>query len=368
MKRASLIDASGCEYTEWLPRLLQYQFYLFKEVMIMLKVMIYRRKNIPFQKTPTILIQNKKQVIGGTGNTHTWKDGSLFPTTALQAPFYGVFINGIFAPLIDISTLTFSPSVDSTVDLSKIDCEVKPYIPRITDNWYPWKQETQGVQKELSWIAGEDGCRILYGNTIGTTPEDYPGFDVIPAGTDLSTYELPLIVPTYDFYIARRRYADGSYYDMKNVYDDLTDGKAKYSFKAKTNQAKGNNGFVGSFGNENINAYYNRDEIWNDFMCASTSRQFGVEYYGTQNKFSVQGTIAKSPSSETSWSGKQTVTGMYCNALSQYMQPDYRILPGFVYSSKTIFTRPGMGDFTDYCYTPIWVLKSLEVKKGPVTG
>lgn len=335
----------------------------------MSKVMIFRRKNIPFQKTPTILIQNKKSVISGTsGDTHTWRDGSLFPTTALQAPFYGVFINGAFAPFIDISTLTFSPSVDSTVDLCKIECEVKPYIPRIADKWYDWDKESQGEQKELSWIAGEDGCKIFYGNNIGSAPQDYPGFDVIPAGTDLSTYELPLIVPTYDFYIARRRYSDGTYYSMKNVYDDLTDGKAKYSFKANKIESKGHNGYVGNFGNENINLYLNSDELWDDSMCASVYRQFGVEYYGTQNKFSVQGTIDKSPSTQTSWSGKQTVTGMYCNVLSEYMQPDKKVLPGFVYKNGTVFTRPNMGDYIDYCYTPVWVLKSLDVKKGPVTG
>ena len=103
-------------------------------------------------------------------------------------------------------------------------------------------------------------------------------------------------------------------------------------------------------------------------MCASDSRQFGVEYYGTQNKFSVQGAIDKSPSTQTSWSGKQTVTGMYCNVLSEYMQPEYMVLPGFVYKNGTVFTRPNMGDYIYYCYTPVWVLKSLEVKKGPVTG
>ena len=335
----------------------------------MSKVMIFRRKNIPFQKTPTILIQNKKSVISGaTGDTHTWRDGSLFPTTALQAPFYGVFINGAFAPFIDISTLTFSPSVDSTVDLCKIECEVKPYIPRIADKWYDWDTESQGEQKELRWIAGEAGCKIFYDNTIGSAPQEYPGFDVIPAGTDLSTYELPLIVPTYDFYIARRRYSDGAYYNMKNVYDELTDGKAKYSFKANKTEGKGNNGFVGSFGNENINLYLSRDKLWDDFMSASTYRKFGAKYYGTQNKFSVQGVIEKNPSSETSWSGKQTVTGMYCNPFSEYMQPDKNVLPGFVYNNWTIFTRPNMGDYIDYCYTPVWVLKSLEVKKGPVTG
>lgn len=337
--------------------------------MFMSKVMIFRRKNIPFQKTPTILIQNKKSVISGaSGDTHTWRDGSLFPTTALQAPFYGVFINGAFAPFIDISTLTFSPSVDSTVDLCKIECEVKPYIPRISDKWYDWDTELQGEQKEVRWIAGENGCKIFYDNTIGSPPIEYPGFDIIPAGTDLSTYELPLIVPTYDFYIARRRYSDGAYYDMKNVYDDLTDGKAKYSFKANKTEGIGNNGFVGSFGNENNNMYYNHDEIWDDSMCASGFREFGAEYYGTQNKFSVQGTIDKNPSSETSWSGKQTVTGMYCNSFSEYMQPGKMVLPGFVYKYKTFFTRPKMGDYIDYCYTPVWVLKSLEVKKGPVTG
>lgn len=332
----------------------------------MSKVMIYRKKNIPFQKTPVILIQNRKQVIDGTGDTHTWKDGNLFPTNALQAPFYGVFINGTFAPWIDISQLVFSPSVDSTVDLCKIECEVKPYIPRIADGWYPWNEETQGTQKELTWITGENGCRILYGNTIGTAPEDYPGFDTIPAGTDLSTYELPLIVPTYDFYIARRSYADGAYYDMSSVYNELTDGKVKYSFKSTKTEAVGHNGFVGSFGNENIDLYYNHDKLWEHTMSSSSG--FGIEYYGTQNKFAVQGVIEKKPSSETGWSGEQTVTGMYCNRLTEYMQPVYKILPGFVYSSETSFNRPNMGDYTDYCYAPVWVLKSLEVKKGPITG
>lgn len=308
---------------------------------------------------------NRHYQSAGGGNK-IWKDGPLFPVNALQAPFYGVFIGGAFAPWIDVSQLAFSTSVDSTVDLCKIDCVVKPYIPRITDGWYPWNEETQGTQKELTWFAGDNGCEILYGNS--GAPGSYPGFDIIPAGTDLSAYELPLIHPTYDFYIARRKYSDGAYYDMKSVYDDLTNGRAKYSFKAAKNDSKGHNGFVGSFGNENINLYYNHDKLWNDFMSASVNRQFGVEYFGTQNKFSVQGVIEKNPSTETGWSGKQTVTGMYCNGLSEYMQPDYKILPGFIYSSKTIFTRPGMGDYTDYCYTPVWVLKDLEVKKGAVTG
>lgn len=309
---------------------------------------------------------NRHYQSSGVGSK-VWTSGQLFPTNALQAPFYGVFIGGAFAPSIDVSQLTFSPSVDSTVYLCKIDCVVKPYIPRIADGWYPWDEEDQGIQRELTWFAGENGCEILYGNSLGI-PGSYPGFDIIPAGTDLSTYELPLIHPTYEFYIARRKYSDGAYYNMKEVYDDLTNGRAKYSFKATKNDSKGSNGFLGTFGNENIDVYYNREKHWNNLMCASATRQFGVEYFGTQNKFAVQGVIEKNPSTETSWSGKQTVTAMYCNALSEYMQPNYQVLPGFIYQSNTIFTRPNMGDYTDYCYTPVWVLKDLEVRKGAVTG
>ena len=154
----------------------------------------------------------------------TW-DGSkdLFPADCIVAPSYALMNNGQMIDAIPYSSLVFEPSPMEGIDMCKIDCTVEPYIPKIADNYFGWNEEMQGVQKEVTWFAGEN-CKVYYKEALSHLPIENPLFNTIPEGTDFSLLKLPLIVPEYDVYVLRRSTCGGV--NTKELFTQLGDRKS----------------------------------------------------------------------------------------------------------------------------------------------
>lgn len=299
-------------------------------------------------------------------------DGSdnLVPTDCIFAPYYGVFFNGSFLGSTDVTALNYQQSSDPDIEYAKIDVEVKPYIPRITDGYYDW-DASQGTQSPLEWIAHPNGCVIRRWDPDGVY---YTDIGTIPSGTDFSTQQFDLIQPEYDYYVLRGRYDTvGSSRNIKTLYDGWSTGKITYDFKASKIQSlitspENFMGLFGLFGEEPKGSAYQYDVT---SLMESMHLSFGQKQFrGTLPQFITGGTPLTSPTTQVSWSGKQYPSIWHTGCINQRYQPsNLHNLPGFIYTEgKSVqFLRPNSGDLT-YCYAQVFILKKLKKIRGTITG
>lgn len=290
-------------------------------------------------------------------------DFDLCPVDCIFAPSYCLFdSSGDFIKWIDLSSLTFSPSIVENVDICKMDIYVSPYIPKIEDNWFLWGDESSD-QRELSWHTGNEECKIWYKERSNLIETINTNIQPVPANTDLSSYKLPLIVPECDFYLLR---SNTSSANLSALFDSLGGGKCKYNFATYEDNIMDNKRFLtGSFGNENINTYYNVNAT--PYQLGYFDNSISSRYLPGKNwnYVYIQGALPISPGSETSWSGRQTVTAIFSGSISASSAD---VLPGVKYTYPTYMQQPKAGDYTGYYFGVMWILKSLRKEERTITG
>lgn len=305
---------------------------------------------------------NKHYQSSGNIAEKTW-DGSkdLSPADCIVAPSYVLMRSGQMINAIPYASLVFSPSPVAGIDMCKIDCTVEPYIPKISDNYFTWNEETQGVQKEVTWLAGKD-CKIYYREKKTGIPIENPLFNQIPEGTDFASLSLPLIVPEYDVYVLRRSTPGGV--DTKELFTQLGGGKCKYDFKTyKEVIMEDYRSMVGTFGNETPDIYYNTETLPKNLNSIEN------RYDGTWDNVFITGAIGRTPSTETGWSGRQTVTGINSGCVSRFWNSS---LPGCAHGDGSIY---GMTYFnrlsniaSKYAFAMMYILKRLRKEERTITG
>ena len=297
-----------------------------------------------------------------TGIGKMWNGSKdLFPADCIVAPSYALMKNCQMINAIPYVSLVFEPSPMDGIDMCKIDCTVEPYIPKIADNYFGWNTEMQGIQKEVTWFAGND-CKIYYHEALSLLPIENPLFDTIPEGTDFSSLQLPLIVPEYDVYVLRRSTYGGV--DTKDLFTQLGGGKCKYDFKTYTDKEMDSyRSLVGTLGNENSDIYYNTETV------PVSLNDIENRYDGTWDNAFITGAIGRSPSSEGSWSGRQTLTGINSGCVSRYWNEKFPgcqhgdgIAYGMTYFNRLSNIAP------EYAFAMMYVLKSLKKEERTITG
>lgn len=301
----------------------------------------------------------------------TWDgDGGLRPLDCFFAPYYGIFVNGQFEKYTDVSNLTWQPTADPNLEYAKIQVDVRPYIPRITDQYYDW-DASQGQQTPLQWIAGQNGCVIRRWDPDGMF---YTDVETIPAGTDFSTAQFDLIKPTFDYYIFRGLFSNIGYsYNTATALAPFTDGKITYDFLAqKISGAQGVNsmhGLHGLFGEEpKGSAYQYTTSALMKQMFLDDSKKFGNPVSGTGTKAITGGAPPTSPTTQVSWSGVQYPAIWHTGCVnSDFIPMNVSNLPGFKNAGSTLFFRTDNGT-SQYAYAQAFVLKKLEKVRGTIVG
>ena len=306
---------------------------------------------------------NRHYQSAGTG-VRVW-DGSkdLCPADCFVAPSYALMNNGQMINAIPYSSLVFEPSPMDGIDMCKIDCTVEPYIPKIADNYFPWNEEKQGVQKEVTWFADKD-FKIYYPEGSKLKFIEHPLLNTIPIpeGTDFSSLKLPLIVPEYDVYVLRRSTEGGV--KTKELFDQLGGGKCTYNFKVYN--GKDMSAFrllFGKFGNETSDVY----------LDASTGpthlNDISNRYVGWDN-VCITGAIYRNPWTTACWSGRQTLTGIITGCISRFWNENF---PGCAHGDDavygiTYFYRLGGKHYAEYAFAMMYILKSLKKEERTITG
>lgn len=309
---------------------------------------------------------------GAIASTDKVWDGSdnLVPTDCIFAPFYGVFVNGSFLGYTDVTALSYQQSSDPDLQYAKLDVEVKPYIPRITDGYYDW-DASQGTQSPLQWLAHPNGCVIRRWDVDNL---NYTDIGSIPAGTDFSSEQFDLIKPEYDCYILKGRFDTIGYSrNIKTLYDSWSNGSIRYDFRATKVQSLVTSphnyiGLYGLFGEEPKGAsyQYNTTALLEPMFLGYSVKEFK----NIATKFVSGGTPPTSPTTQVSWSGKQYPSIWHTGVVNQLYQPyNPHNLPGFIYPNNAVvnFVRPNSGDLT-YCYAQVFILKKLKKIRGTITG
>ena len=120
---------------------------------------------------------------------------------------------------------------------------------------------------------------------------------------------------------------------------------------------------VGSFGNENINLYYNTETL------PENLNNIENRYDGTWDNVFITGAIGRSPSSEGSWSGRQTITGINSGCVSRYWNSK---LPGCSHGDGYIYGRTYFNRLTnvgsEYAFAMMYILKRLRKEERTITG
>lgn len=305
---------------------------------------------------------NRHYQSSGKTAEKTW-DGSkdLSPADCIVAPSYALMKNGKMVNAIPYSSLAFSPSPVAGIDMCKIDCTVEPYIPKISDSYFAWNEEMQGVQKEVTWFAGSD-CKVYFRDKMSMIIEENPLFNTIPEGTDFSTLKLPLIVPEYDVYVLRRTNAGGV--NTKELFEALGGGKCKYNFKTYSKKEMDvYRSIVGTFGNETSDIYYNTETLPRDLNNIEN------RYDGTWDNVFITGAINRTPSTETGWSGRQTVTGINSGCVSRFWNSSF---PGCVHGDGAIYGVTYFNRLSniapEYAFAMMYILKRLRKEERTITG
>lgn len=325
-------------------------------------------------------------------NDKTWnRIGLLIPLDCVYAPFYGVFRTDNGMPLFktDITGLSFSQSVDPKIEIAKIDVDVRPYIPRISDDYYYWDSEW-GSQQPLQFVAGENGCKIRFYDYFDENLQHFTYKDImtIPAGTDFGQCKFDLIKPEYDFYVVRGLKTDvGGQYDLGTVYESISTGTVKYDIKVRQR-----NVFTGGYGSTTYgfgfdlglfgdsvrgDVYYNNSGL---HMFPFIMESYSFDYFD-YTKFFTGGTPPlcynygyPTPADGYGLSGLQCPeiwhTGPITSDASDYFR--YR-MPGFIYehsggASGTTYMTPIPMAPDNYMYATLWVLKRLTKINSTIMG
>lgn len=301
----------------------------------------------------------------------TWDGvGGLRPLDCFLAPYYGVFMNGRFEKYTEVGNLTWQQSADPNIDYAKITVEVRPYIPRITDNYYDW-DASQGQQTPLQWIAGQNGCVIRRWDPDGIF---YTDVETLLPGIDFSTEQFDLIQPTFDYYILRGLFSTVGYsYNTAQALSGLTDGKITYNFAAQkisgVNGVASVQGLHGLFGEEpKGGAYQYVTSAPMTQMFMDYSKNFGTLQLGTGSKTITGGGPPTSPTTQVSWSGVQYPAIWHTGCInSDFIPYNVHNLPGFRNAGVTPFFRANNGT-TTYAYAQAFILKKLEKVRGTIVG
>lgn len=315
---------------------------------------------------------NKHWQSGGQGESpgRPWPSGnSFYSTEALIAPFYGLFLNGVFTPWIDVTKLSFQPT-GYDVDICELqNVEVKPYIPRVSDGFYMW-DDVDGQQRELHWYAHEtEGCRVQI-------PRSYGGNEtlfMIPPGTDMHTYQMKLLKPTYRVFILRRSFEGYGAYDLSELFSTVTgQARVKATGVFENRGPYSGSGLYGLWANEN-SGY----DQWMSLLKRSFSLgTWGSNWAGmTENDVMTGGTPNMRAFSQSYFSGKQQISDFYTNYWDSYVVPRPSTgpgdanMPGFEYGyGNTYFSRPVMGNNINNVYQAWFVLQKLEVIDSTIVG
>ena len=313
------------------------------------------------------------QSSGNGSGERTWDgEGSLVPQGYYFSPFYAAFSNG--QPLLktDVTKLSFSASIDPNIEIAKIDVDVRPYIPRITDGYYEWDESVQGQQLPLQWIADDNGCVIRFWDYNGLT---YTDVATIPGSTDFSEQTFDLIKPDYDFYVVRGLKTNVGYsYNLEAVYNDISTGKIKYDISAKMNPAGVSNlsgyyhGMYGDFGDYGAGATILTGAPMSSFVLGYNNG-FITYPVADRTKFITGGTPRRSPDSQRSWSGTQRPSIWHTGAVNSRSIPNGPyLLPGFKYPTGATMEMVEPVEGGDYRYAALWVLKKLTKMTGTIVG
>lgn len=309
----------------------------------------------------------------------TW-DGSepLDLNGALVAPYYGVFMNGKFANYIDVHELSYQNSKIPEIEYAKLNVDVKPYIPRVADKYYDWNEEVifgqhmeQGKQTELQWLTHKNGMRIIHNDDNFIFADE---IGKLPSGIDLSKKEFTLIKPEYDLYILRAKYQFGKYsHDIGKLYEEWVPKEIPIELPKKESNknpeyaepAVAYLGFYGYFGEEPHGDLYMRDVDahvlhFQDIVTVYKDKKYVIL---------TGGSPPTSPSTETSWAGKQYVSVWSVRNLSQYLFPSKHHLPGIVHNHfDNVQYFEGVPKDSKYMYKKMFVLKKVTTIKGALTG
>lgn len=319
----------------------------------------------------------------------TW-DGEkpLIPVTALVAPFYGVFINGAFSPYIDVEKYSYTQSNVHDIQYAKVDVDVRPYIPRVSqnynENYYDWNEEVihgqhmeQGKQTPLKWFTHKDGCIIKKWSENGVFSEDIGS---IPGGVDLSVQQFDLIKPKYDLYLLRIRKKEGmqTYYNIKDLCDKWSSDSIPYDFEVEDTSHHDKKFNWVAFSKRGLYGYFGEEPKGDLYMRSTMASRYSfqnpiIQYHKTKYKFLAGGTPPTSPSTETSWAGKQEVSSWDTGDVSASCYTQSGDLPGFKYRKydTTEFIEIHMGiehKVSEYLYSKIFILKGLTHMKGTIVG
>lgn len=296
----------------------------------------------------------------GGGGGKIWPEGKSFQATeGIIAPFYGLFVNGVFTPEIDLSRLTFTSTAYNT-DIAEVqNIEVKPYIPRVSDHYYLWEEEYDGQQRELSWYThSQYGCKV-WEQHYGGAAELF----TIPAGVNLATYTMKLLKPTYKLYILRKPYA-ASGYNLSQLFDEVSGQSRVTSSGIFTDERPyGPTGIYGELGNENSDSYYVEGEWKSDYAL-------NINSYGIQYDKAASGGLPRKAIDQTYYSGRQQVTDIYSGLWSSYLLPSStHNMPGGEYGlGNTYFARNNIGYDYSYMYAAWYILQRLDTIDGTIVG
>ena len=345
----------------------------------MANVSIIRKKNIPFQKTPVILL-------GGNKNNkadkpyYSWNETNPFLIKIRKdnedyfpAPWYAYFENGSLVKEIDLSKLEFTTKNETFSVYEQKGIEVVPYLPKTSDGYYV------GNDDDVFFTAEKDFDLTIIGETENKRPWEVPNYETIhydftigsyKQGQNINEVTCNLLKLTYDLYIYRKVGLNRiTHEDTETISNEIYKkpqifGTPTYVTTIDYNRSQEMTGHftaTGSF----LGEHYEKSITWHGGILCN---RYGCSLI---KPIIPNPLCAPYPQYQVNeyWNGEQTISNMYSRALSSSLVDDK--VGGFKYISQTSLTGNSYYDDIDnkwYWYYPIYILRKIEPIKSPITG
>ena len=363
MKRAPLIEASGsiAAPNGYLACYNISSIFL-KEVMLMPKVMVFRRKNIPFQKTPTILIQNGKDKSRAEKPYYSWDETKPYLVKIRKdnedyfpAPWYAYFENGELVKELDFSKFEYTAMDETFSVYEQKGIEVVPYLPKTSDDYYT------GNLIDVFFTAERDFDLTIYGDKTYNIAS-------YKQGQNINEVTCNLLKLTYDLYIYRKEGLSSRFQpdDMEVITNEIYQkpqifGSPSYAMTRDTTYADTMNGY---FTADSLASPENYEILWSDGGLLANNGYWN--YNSPVVKYPINALLPHYISGEH-WNGEQKISRIS----SQPLWTNLRGIKvaGFKYTySSSVDSFSYYDNGTWYWYRPIYILRKVEPIKSPITG
>lgn len=340
----------------------------------MSKIMIYRKKNIPFQKTPVILIKKNKSVIGGgDDSSYVWKPSNPYLCRMKKdneyfypAPWYAYFKSGELVQKLNFAEMQFTDFIDGISVYEEKGIEVLPYLPKTSDNYYT------GNTEELTFVANKDFdmlehvTKLFYDEFGLVIEEEHVDYKIgsYKTGENINSVSCNLLKLKYDVYVTKK---DGIYnYTGEERFAIYNKIYAKAKCTGKPEFAQVDRHSI----NNIISGLFSADiDPTTEATYHFGGGMLGNEGYGTYDDNHAGYALCGLPRqivNDRFWNGEQKVNNIavrpLCSSLvgnvgGFYAEHSYDIESSSIYSG-----------LYNARFKTWYILREVDTWKGPITG